>query len=66
MLKKIFIKDPNERANMMQIMNHDWVTSNGVHPIPFIHYPKVEVTKKDTQNLFKNVWVITKIKLKLR
>lgn len=47
-------------------MNHDWVTSNGVHPIPNILYPKVEVTQKDTQNIFKTVWLISKIKLRIR
>jgi hypothetical protein len=62
----MFIKDPNERASLIEIMSHDWVTSNGINPIPRIHYPKLEVTQKDTQDLFKNVWVISKIKLKIR
>ena len=47
-------------------MNHDWVTSNGVNPMTRMAYPKVEVTQGDTANLFKNVWMISKIKLKFR
>jgi hypothetical protein len=62
----MFIKDPNNRISLVEVMNHDWVTSNGVNPMTRIIYPKVEVTPGDTANLFKNVWMISKIKLKFR
>lgn len=66
LLKKMFIKDANERISLEEITRHDWVTSNGVNPMPRVIYPKVELTNQDTQNLFKRVMVISKIKLKLR
>lgn len=66
LLKKMFIKDANERISIEDINRHDWVTSNGVSPMPRVIYPKVELTNHDTQNLFKRVMVISKIKLKLR
>lgn len=48
------------------MMNHDWVTSNGITPMSRTIYPKVELTKNDTVDLFKSVWIISKIKLKIR
>eukprot|EP00347_Sterkiella_histriomuscorum_P024516 403330837 len=66
LLHKMFIKDANDRISLDDIMKHDWVTSNGINPMPRTFYPKVELTQHDKQNLFKNVWVISKIKLKLK
>lgn len=64
----MLVKNPEFTPSMYDVMNHDWVTSNGVSPIPRIIYPKVELTQTDldSKNLFKNVWMISKIKLKFR
>jgi hypothetical protein len=47
-------------------MQHDWVTSNGINTMPRMIYPKLELTNKDTMNLFTRVNVIATIKLKFR
>lgn len=68
LFKRIFVKDPDNRISLVEIMSHDWVTSNGAHLVPRISFPKLELTQRDLDsgNLFKSVWMISKIKLKLR
>ncbi|CDW85374.1 protein kinase domain containing protein [Stylonychia lemnae] len=66
MIPDLYNKIQTKEVTLLEIMNHDWVTSNGILPMPRIIYPKVEVTQGDTANLFKNVWMISKIKLKFR
>ena len=44
LLHKMFIKDANDRISLDDIMKHDWVTSNGINPMPRTFYPKVELT----------------------
>lgn len=59
-------KDPDKRIQIQDIIKHDWVTNTGANPLPLNSYPKLELTKKDTQNLFTNVFMITRIKMKLK
>lgn len=62
------MKDPSKRISLVEIMSHDWVTNNGAYQIPRVSFPKLELTQRDldSRNLFKSVWMISKIKLKLR
>lgn len=47
-------------------MTHDWVTSNSINPMPRVIYPKLEITKSDTINIFTKISAISKIKIKIR
>ena len=62
----MLIKDAEKRIGILDIMKHDWVTSNGIKPIWKVMYPKLELSKGDTINVFTKVSVISMIKLKIR
>ena len=62
----MFIKNPDDRIPISEIVLHDWVTNNGASPLSLVTYPKLELTKKDTQNLFTSVFMISRIKMKLK
>jgi serine/threonine protein kinase len=55
LLQKMFIKDPDERISLSDIMLHDWVTSNGINPFPKIIHPKFELTPGETMNAISKV-----------
>lgn len=46
-LKRFFIKDPEKRISMSEIINHDWITSNGIQPLQIYISPSIQITPQD-------------------
>ena len=59
-------KDPDRRASLAEIMAHDWVTCNGVQPLPIHFYPSINVIPADTSNAIKMVNLIANIRIRIR
>ena len=66
MLKKMLIKDPEQRISLLEIMSHDWITCNGVQPMPIHFYPSINVKPQDANDAIKKVHLIANIRIKIR
>ena len=60
------LKDPEKRASLLEIMAHDWVTCNGVQPLPIHFSPSINVIPADTSNAIKMVNLIAIIRIRIR
>lgn len=65
-LKRIFVKDPDQRITLHEIIQHDWITSNGIQPLPILLSPAIELSATDKERAINKVQLIAKIKLKIR
>lgn len=59
-------KDPEQRIPLLEIMDHDWITCNGVQPMPRHFYPSINVRPEDTQEAIKKVEIVEIIKIRIR
>mmetsp|Transcript_2276 Transcript_2276/g.1610 ORF Transcript_2276/g.1610 Transcript_2276/m.1610 type:complete len:81 (+) Transcript_2276:1789-2031(+) len=62
----MFKKDPEERITLQKVMEHDWVSSNGIRPFPKVIYPKLELEKGETMNAFSKVKMVSMIKIRMK
>lgn len=66
LLKMMFMKDPGERATLLQVIQHDWVNCNGMQPIRLINAQEViSLSNQETEGAIKKVNLIANIRLKL-
>jgi hypothetical protein len=48
-------KNPEERASIQDVLTHDWITANGIQPIPIKHYPAIKIETQDKQSAIGRV-----------
>ena len=72
LLQKMIHKDPSSRITLPEMMQHPFITSNGMHPMEAISNTKlITVTKNDIQNamtisrLEVNLFALSKMKTNL-
>ena len=66
LMKKMFEKDPAKRMNILDIVAHDWVTCNGIHPLPLHKYPSICLDAREKNMAIQKVSLIAKIRLRIR
>ena len=66
LMKRMLIKDPGQRITLSEIFQHDWVTANGIQPLPMHVYPQLEILDKEESDAIKKVNVIACIRLRLK
>jgi serine/threonine protein kinase len=66
LLKKMFIKDPDRRISLQEIINHDWITCNGVQPLEIQSYMPVVLDLHDYALAIGKVATIELIKIRMK
>ena len=66
LLKKIFVKDPTKRISLLEMIGHDWVTCNGIQPLPILHYPSIELNQVERNRAISKVQMIAMIRMRIR
>lgn len=66
LLKKMFIKDPDQRIALIDMTMHDWITCNGVQPLPIKNHKPVVLEKDDYVHAIGKVATIELIKIRMR
>lgn len=71
LLKKMLIKDPNNRITTLEIKVHPWITLNGQDPMEFleqdeIKQKEIQLSRKDVKSAFSRLKFIARVMVSTR
>ena len=66
LLKRMLTKNPEERFSIQEVLAHDWITANGIQPIPIHHYPPIEISEREEEQAIGKVSMIANIRIRMK